>query len=398
MEKEIIQEALGTYLRLSGTGEETVGDRMFLYQNIPGFLPMEVSWINGQKYYVYDISGKVTWEKYFSGRCFDMEDVRYICRQILELPEKLQTYLLDGNATIIHSEYLYLDPRTKELAAVYYPASPYQGIQAVGRLLESMMEQMNPKDQQLAFFVYGMHRLTKEEGTTRQVLKMYLEKGSDKEVQTDVHEQQQKGPGKREKLLERKSVVRTGLNHNVKEKKESYFLPVMFLFAGILLAAALWYSGWFKQPLSGENDWPKGVGATAFFLGVAGYGAWKTWPRRERFTVWEDREENKKVCLIPCQGQEEPIPVSHFPFFLGCERERVDGVLEANDISSIHARILQEGDGVMVMDEESVNGTFHNNERLVPWQKKRIQDGDLLRFARSEYVVEITWPDGAVDS
>lgn len=380
MEKEIIQEALGTYLRLSGTGGETVGDRMFLYQNIPGFLSMEVTWINGQKYYVYDISGKITCEKYFSGRCFGMEDVRYICRQILDLPERLQTYLLDGNGAIIHPEYLYLDPRTREIAAVYYPASPHQGIQAMGRLLENIMERMNQKDQQLVFFVYGMHRLTKEEGTTRQGLKMYLEEKTDTEIPTDVYEQQYNEQGKREKMHQKKNVVR----------KESYFLPVIFLLAGLLLAAALWYSGWFQQPLSSEIDWLKGVGATAFFLGVAGYGAWRTWPKGEQSTIWEDIEEPKKVCLIPCQGQEEPIPISHFPFFLGCEGERVDGVLEANGISSIHARILQEGNSVIVMDEESANGTFYNDERLSPWQKKRIQDGDLLRFARSEYVVEIT--------
>ena len=44
----------------------------------------------------------------------------------------------------------------------------------------------------------------------------------------------------------------------------------------------------------------------------------------------------------------------------------------------------------MVVDEESENGTFCNGERLVPGQKKILRDGDILRFARLEYVVEIT--------
>lgn len=388
MEKEIIQEALGTYLRLPGTGEETVGDRMFLYQNIFGFLSMEVTWINGQKYYVYDISGKITLEKYISDHSFDLEDVKAIFLQILDLPERLQKYLLDGNGAVIHSEYLYLDPRTREIAAVYYPVSPHQGIPAIGRLLEHIMERMDQKDKKLVFFIYGMHRLTKEDGTTRQELKRYLEEKADEETQSD--EKQQIRQRKREKLTQKKNMVKKDIKKNVRGNKESYFLPVIFLLAGLFLSAAFWYSGWFQQPLSAEIDWPKGAGATAFFLGVAGYGAWKTWPKGECSTIWEDIEQTKKVCLISCQGHEKPIPISHFPFLLGCERERVDGLLEASGISSIHARILQEGNSVIIMDEESANGTFHNDERLLPWQKKRLQDGDLLRFAKSEYVVEIT--------
>lgn len=379
MEKEIIREALGTYLRLSAAGGETVGDRMFMYQNLSGFLSMEVTWINGQKYYLYDISGKITLGKYLSDHDFGVCDVRAVCRQILKLPEILQSYLLDEEGAVIHPDYLYLDPSTKEMAAVYYPASPYPGISALGGLLEEIMDKMDQKDQELVFFVYGMHRLTKEEGTTQQTLKKYLEEKADKKGQTDILERQ---PERQEQG--RKNVK------NIGEKKESYLLPVAILLVGMLLAAALWYAGWFTKPISGEVDWPQGLGATAFFLGVAGYGAWKSWPKRECDTLWEDGEKHKKVCLIPCQGSESPIPVCHVPFLLGCDGERVDGVLPVHDMSPIHARIVQEGDGFMVMDEESAQGTFHNDERLVPWQKKKIQDGDMLRFASREYVVEIT--------
>ena len=382
MEKEIVREALGTYLRLSAGEKETVGDRIFMYQNIPGFLSMEITWINGQKYYLYDISGKITLGKYLSGCSFDIGDVRSIFRQILDLPEKLQAYLLDEKGAVIHPDYLYLDSRTGEMEAVYYPDSPYQGISAIGELLEYIMDQMDQKDQKLAFFVYGMHRLIKEEETTQQTLKGYLEEKTDKEMSGYVREQKVQGPGDGEQ--EGKG------QRERQEKEKSYLLPAMILSAGLLLATVLWCSGWFLRPVSGETDWPQGIGVTAFFLGVSGYGAWKTWPKTERYMLWEDGEEHKKVCLIPCQGQEAPIPVCRVPFLLGCDRERVDAQLKARDMSPIHARIIQEGDGFMVMDEESAHGTFHNGKRLVPWQKKRIEDGDRLRFADREYVVEIT--------
>lgn len=393
MEREIIQEGMKDYLKLAGHGVETVGDRMFYYQQIPGFLPMEVAWVNGQKQYVYDISGKITLEKFYLERSFDLADLVYIFGQIIDLPEKLGKYLLDGNGAVLQEEYLYIDARTKEIAAVFFPGSPFQGISAIGRLLEFVMDRMKQRDPQLSSFIYGMHRLIKQEGTTRQQLKSYIREYEKKEKQWTEAEYEsevyshfpEKDTGMRE-TEERREVA----DRKYKLLKD-YLASVVLLSAGLLIPVILWYYGCFLQPVSGETDWAMGAGAFCFFLGVSGYGAWRLWPKKRASILWEkDFADRQKVCLIPCQSQEEPLPVSHFPFLLGSERESVDGFITAGGVSGIHARILQEGGQIIVMDEESKNGTFYNNQKLVPWQKKRVQDGDLLRFGQGEYVVEIT--------
>ena len=112
-------------------------------------------------------------------------------------------------------------------------------------------------------------------------------------------------------------------------------------------------------------------------------------PQKEIVASW-DETDLLSVCLIPCQGKEEPVPLSHFPFLIGSERERVDGVLCAKGVSAIHAQFVREGDVVYLLDEESGQGTFYNDTRLVPWQKTKVKDGDILRFGTGEYVVEIT--------
>lgn len=391
MEKEIMQQIVGNYMRLSGNGTETVADRMFMYQNIPGFLPMEVTWINGQKQYVYDISGKITCEKLFSDAAFSCSDVIHIIEQILELPEQLNQFLIDGRGVVIHESYLYYDVRTKKIFAVYYPDHPYQGMGAIGRFLEFLMEQEDRTDQQTMMFIYGLHRLTKEEATTGRQLREYMgeQKEMDKEsVQkgqlrtaneiTRIVGKEKKGEQKKKSLFE-------------KSLKNAYILPGILLLIGILLPVILWKNGYFASPVSGMTDWVMALGATLFFLAVTGYGAWRLWPDREENVRWEDEKESRqKVCLIPCQGREEPLPVSCLPFLLGSEQDRVDGVITAQGVSPIHARILQEGNSILLMDEESDSGTFYNDQRLAPWQKTVLQDGDLLRFGEGEYVVEIT--------
>ncbi len=398
MEQEIIQEGMRRYLKILETGQETrretVADRMFRYQQISGFLPVELTWVNGQKQYVFDISGKVSLEYFLPDSHVNAEEVRHMMGQILALQEELGQYLLDGNGVVIHSDALYVDPRTKDVYAIYNPESPHQGIPALARLLEDMLDKINWQDQELFHFIYGLHRLTKEKGTTREILKKYLEK----------RERGERIPvkGKMEKKQERHEKQRMGHRfprttgsrekggRETDERLKKYGIPVLILLTGIVIPVVLWCLGWFSLPVSGGTDWTKAAGAFAFFLGVAGYGAWKMWPEKETQDVWLENACSRKICLISCQGSEEPLSIPYFPYVLGCEKERVDGMLRAGGVSPVHAQIMQEEDVFYVMDEESEGGTFHNDIRLVPWQKIRLQDGDFLRFGQGEYVVEIS--------
>lgn len=373
MERELVQEGMSQYLKLPGSGEETIGDRMFSYQNIPGFLPVELTWVNGQKQYVYDISGKVPLESYLSDAGVGVDEMRHILSQILSLPEQLGKFLLDRNGAVIEANDLYVDPRSKELYAVYNPDTPHHGMTAIARLLEFIMGKMNQHNQDLVFFVYGLHRLALEEGTTCQILKMYMEKYQGRETKQQQELPIPDSPGRipcpRGKT---KKNTKTKNTEGIRSQWQGYALPVLFLCAGTVIPVVLWCCGWFALPLSGGTDWTMTAGAAAFFLGVAGYGAWKTWPEKRDKEVWVEREKRKSVCLIPCRGREEPVPISYFPYVLG------------------NTQIVQEGTTVYVIDEESDSGTFYNDERLVPWQKTALKDGDLLRFGQGEYVVEIT--------
>lgn len=55
MNREIIKDGTGNYLKISGDDRENYSDRIFSFQEIQGFLPLEVRWINGKKEYIYDM-------------------------------------------------------------------------------------------------------------------------------------------------------------------------------------------------------------------------------------------------------------------------------------------------------------------------------------------------------
>ncbi len=58
-------------------------------------------------------------------------------------------------------------------------------------------------------------------------------------------------------------------------------------------------------------------------------------------------------------------------------------------ISRRHARIIKQNGTVLVEDLNSVNGTFINGKRLVPYVPTKIQNGDSLRLGKLLIEVKI---------
>lgn len=79
------------------------------------------------------------------------------------------------------------------------------------------------------------------------------------------------------------------------------------------------------------------------------------------------------------------VPIRVFPFRIG-RRPGLDLTLPASAVSSEHAEIVESGNGLVLRDLESTNGTFVNAERI---SETSIREGDLLHFAEFEFRLEL---------
>ncbi len=73
---------------------------------------------------------------------------------------------------------------------------------------------------------------------------------------------------------------------------------------------------------------------------------------------------------------------------------RADFILDVALVSRLHCRLTATDDNLEVVDLESTNGTFVNDERV---DKANLATGDRLRIGRVELTVErqtITMADG----
>ena len=253
MKQEFVQESMRTYLKIEGDDLENVGDKMFSYQTIPGFVPMEIEWVDEKKQYVYDVTGKLNLKQYLEKDGIGKLKVKKVMECLLSLPERLESYLLDGNDVRILPDCIFVDKHSEEVYGIYYPGNDCYGMTAYAAVAEFIIDHMNQKDTELAFFVYGLHKRFLEEGMTLVALREYMD--SDSHVETDFVKEEEK---KDSLIYQAKTTPDKEFLPFKKGQMDTEVLrhavPIGVLILGVLVPVVLYAGGWFRLAVSGGTD------------------------------------------------------------------------------------------------------------------------------------------------
>jgi len=100
--------------------------------------------------------------------------------------------------------------------------------------------------------------------------------------------------------------------------------------------------------------------------------------------------DDEGTYLIPLEGDAgtpgEPISVQERSLYIGRDKARAQIVFADPSVSRLHARLVEEVDGMfMLHDEGSASGTFVNDER-VDLQPRHLHSGDLIEFGRQRVI------------
>ena len=106
-----------------------------------------------------------------------------------------------------------------------------------------------------------------------------------------------------------------------------------------------------------------------------------------------ERKQIPELRLIPAVKKENGGGKAHYPeivvrnesLLIGKRKGESDIILDSPTVSRTHAMLERKGDMYYICDLNSKNGTFCNGERLMPQEKRRIQQEDLIAFAELEY-------------
>ncbi|MBQ8666204.1 MAG: FHA domain-containing protein [Lachnospiraceae bacterium] len=403
MIKERWSDSSGSYIRIEGDTGDRICDGILMSGCVRSILPVSIERVNGKREYVYDVTGYRSLTEYMDDVPASEDKLRKTMLGIMSAISELEEYLLGGEHLVLNEDLVFIKNDGSGIRGIYIAEKDVDITGAINLLAEKLMKHQM-RDDVAADFLYRLHSLTADKSMTRDDIMGFLTEAA---VAEEIHEKgegstakeavgMRSGLGKgREKGVERITGKRNGKIHKDKGSsgqeypdKNEYILPVILLGAGIVIPTVMTVLGCFTRLVSGKVDIAMMAAAYLFFVAVAGYGAWRLWPRRIK-PIQHECEEGITLCLMPTEVGRRTLPVAYFPWSIGADEKKANGIISDNDMDGVHARFTREGKSVFLTDEESGSGTYINDKKLIPWQAGRLKDGDRVRFGVHSYVVEL---------
>ena len=409
-------------------------------RKIPCLLGMEIIRAEGNANYMYDISGKQQIDDYLSGKKMGYGILWGLLCAVQELCTALPDYLLREDGICLESEYIYVSLEDGSIYFTYLPFWSQSFPEAFERYMEQVLRKVDHQEQAAAELAYQVYQMCIMENTSiRGMLEQVRKKGfldgivmePEKEIRASVKEEPQGQPI--ENLPQRKQKLWEKLQEKAIGWAEANPTLVKFLdkckeimpkgFTGNKPAAE---TGKFKKTRAKEKT-------RKVIFKEKGGTRWGNKPKEGKTLLQTELEAKpvkskafnhieSQVCqnaaetyagidgalqkveahpteILGICGQETigrlayqgnrgcgDIQVEGEEFLLGKNREQAAGVIDAEGVSRLHARITRQGENFYLEDLNSTNGTFLNGEPVQYRQKRKLSKNDRIRFGAEEYL------------
>lgn len=340
---------------------------------VPQLLTQQMVVLDGRIEYWFEITGKQQLTDYFSGKQIETEDIKNFLFSMEQLCRKLPEFLLKEERICLKPELLYVDLEDGTIYFTYLPFWNRSFLEEFRDYMEEMLKQINHQDRNCAELAYDIYEKTRRENVCIQELlnsRMWREpqisfernipKQEIRQETENVQESEQHQQVKRFELDRLKRILRerkesigkelltwVGKSIKLRKKKEKQELPPVIQEN--------------KCEREGEVRYPTEV----LYMNL-----------------------EKPIGKLIYQGKNgcRDLSIKGEEFSIGRSQGQVDGRIETEGISRMHARItIKEGD-YYIEDLNSTNGTYLNEELLEYHRFRKLNRNDRVRFGVEEYV------------
>ncbi|MCX4272734.1 MAG: DUF6382 domain-containing protein [Acetatifactor sp.] len=349
-------------------------------------LPCSLRYIDGEAYLYYDISSTQNIAQLFAGRTLGREWMRDFLWGMERMQQELSRFLLEGRNVVWAPGQIYQDLEKKNFYFMYVPYC--QKDTGFKLLLEFWVEHIDYEDEALVEFVYGLHEQYTTAGDAclnRQIFEDFKE--------VEKKEKQRRKAPLEERTAESESVTgletlpdRSGLQSTGEapemgdgDRKKGF---LSFLGSRRKKQDSVSYQEILRQQVGMQT-----LGAVSE---ESSYGRDRELESEEEYgrTMYLEDQRHEQVRGLYRDNGELAVEIDRLPFVIGKKKEEVDYALEDRSVSRIHARILEE-DGILYLEDlNSTNGTYKNGLRMQPYEKRRLERDDELRFGMAEYTFQ----------
>ncbi len=336
-------------------------------------LPCSGKQIDSCNYLYYDISSNQNVKQMFDEKHISREWMKSFLWSIRRLRQELNRFLLEDKCIVWSPEHIFQELEKNNFLFLYIPYYAQQNPveEDFEKLLEFWVDRIDYDDSSLVEFVYHVYEQFASVGYN------YLEK----QIFEDFERLPEKNANtaavnaKTEKKAEPKPAVE--MQEEEPEESEEDFaeekrgIRSLLGFGRRKSDSRNFYREELRQMVNGYAVCEE----TEYSAGAEEYGK----------TIYIEEKEETIRALYTEKG-ELAVSISKFPFVVGKRKEDVDYVLADYSTSRVHARFVEEKDGIYLEDLNSTNGTFKNGLRMQPYEKRKVEPEDTLRFGKSVYV------------
>lgn len=359
---------------------------------IKGLLPCSLRYLDGSAYLYYDITSKQNIVLLHQKGKVDRQWLMDFLESVHRLQQELGRFLLQENNILWEPEQIFQDLESNVFSFVYVPY--YTGENQFLRLLGFLIEKIDYEDEILVECVYKMYEQMEKNGEVylqEQIFKdAELLANSEKKEQTGAirmleqapetvslpalePEKEKQSKDAREALDRADNGETTGRNSRLtdateKENASSKKLFGLFENRRSRKAAEQEIRETYRQNMQKMVD---GYAVAEDAQYEEEYG------RTVFMTERPDKKEARHRLYYSDGRKASELEVSNL--LIGKYKDKVDIYLEDDSVSRMHARVLKDQGDFYLEDSNSTNGTFLNKQRLQPYERKKLEEGDEIR-------------------
>lgn len=344
---------------------------------IRGLLPCSLRYIDGRAYLYYDISSRQNMALLYGNRCITREWVKDFMWSMKRVQQELGRFLLDMGNVLWYPEHIFQELEKNVFSFLYVPY--YNGESGFMKLMEFWVEHIDYNDEGLVDCVYRMYERLERNGEIYLHAQIFedaecLEKTKMPELVCTVLEETVVEDVK-EDISVAVPVAETGTDKpQIEENRPKPAKGESGDTGGEEEPGAEGERG-LQAVNAADHDRLCGCGKSPLRRTLRADGI----HRRQAGTAAAAPQAAHAGGEIACKpGPAKPVHRK--------EKEEVDLVLKDASVSRIHARIITEEGNAYLEDLNSTNGTFQNGLRMQPYEKRKLEEGDEIKFGKVVFI------------
>lgn len=163
MHPEYIRDMHNHYMILKGNTEDKQNytAKMLMNNSVPGIIQTELRYLDSLDLYYYDITSKKTIKSIYDGKPIDYVITKNLVKEVLQIIENSQEYLLIEHDFIITPEFIFLDNNNK-VGLCYMPGFSNNILEQLSYLFEYLMNKIDYKDELAVRLIYALYKESKD--------------------------------------------------------------------------------------------------------------------------------------------------------------------------------------------------------------------------------------------